>query len=99
MLLRLAIAWICNLIDIVATLFFYTQYEGEELNPISAELLHSPPLFVTVKLAVLTGAVAFIWWKRDWLFCKAVSWVLFIEYLAVALYYLFCYTILLPAYA
>lgn len=97
---RLATTWLCNLIDTAATLHLFFAYEGEELNPISAALLRiSPLLFVIVKLVVMSGAVAFCWWKRDWPFCEAVSWVLFFEYLLLALYYLYVYTILLPAYA
>lgn len=89
MILRLIITYLCNLIDTVSTVYFYTVYDGTELNPISAELLRIPPtLFIVFKLIVMTISVAFIWWKRDWKFCKVVSWILFIEYLLVALYYL-----------
>lgn len=48
---------------------------------------------------MMTAAVVLIWWKRDWKLSQAASWVLFISYLAAALYYLFVYLILLPAYA
>lgn len=88
MILRLIITYLCNLIDTIATVYFYIVYDGTELNPISAELLQSPPLFIAFKLIVMTISVAFMWWKRDWKFCKVVSWILFIEYLLVALYYL-----------
>ena len=89
MLFRLITTWIFNLIDAMATVFFYIFYEGTELNPISAAMLtQSPILFIAFKLIVVTIAVAFMWWKRDWKFCKVTSWILFIEYLLVALYYL-----------
>ena len=88
MLIRLITTYLCNLIDTIATVYFYIVYDGTELNPISAELLRSPPLFAAFKLIVMTIAVAFIWWKRDWKFCKVTSWVLFVEYLLVTIYYI-----------
>lgn len=94
MLFRLITAWLCNLFDVYSTLYFYTYFEGEELNPISAWLLQSPPLFVIVKLTVMTIAVAFCWWKRDWKLCEAVSWILFVEYMLVAAYYLYFFMII-----
>lgn len=96
---RLFIAWLCNLIDTAATLHLSANYAGTELNPISAALLPYPPLFVAYKLVMMTILVALLWWKREWKLCKAVSWVVCINYLAVSIYYLFVYLILLPAYA
>ena len=95
MFIRLIIAWICNLIDTIATVHLYTNYDGTELNPISSALLQSPPVFIAFKLVVMTIAVAFLWWKQDWVLCKVLSWILFIEYLLVAFYYLIVYTIVL----
>lgn len=96
MLLRLIITYLCNLIDTIATVYFYIVYEGTELNSISAAMLtQSPALFIAFKLIVVTIAVAFMWWKKDWKFCKVASWVLFIEYLLVAIYYLILFIIVL----
>lgn len=95
MFIRLIIAWICNLIDTIATVHLYTNYDGTELNPISAVLLRTPLVFIAFKLIVMTIAVAFLWWKQDWMLCKVLSWVLFIEYLLVVFYYLIVYTIVL----
>jgi hypothetical protein len=89
MLFRLITTWVFNLIDTVATVYFYNNYDGTELNPISAAMLtQSPALFIAFKLIVMTIAVAFMWWKRNWKFCKVTSWILFVEYLLVAIYYL-----------
>ena len=85
---RLIIAWIGNLIDTVATLYLTIQFGGFELNPISAMLLQFPRLFIFVKLFSLTVAVIGIWIFRDRPFFKVASWILFIEYSAVALYYI-----------
>lgn len=97
---RLITAWLCNLFDTAATLHLYFNYEGEELNPISAFLLRqSPALFVTYKLVMMTLLVVLLWWKRDWKLSQAVSWLPFVNYLAISLYYLYVYLILIPAYA
>jgi hypothetical protein len=95
MFMRLIIAWICNLIDTIATVHLHTSYSGTELNPISAVLLRTPQLFIIFKLTAMTIAVAFLWWKHDWNLCKVICWILFIEYLLVAFYYLMIYTIIL----
>ena len=87
MILRLSLVWLFNLIDTAATLHLYLVYDGTELNPISARLLQCPLLFVTFKLLTMTIAVVFLWWKRDWFVSKLFSWVLFVEYLLVAIYY------------
>ena len=88
MLFRLITAWVCNLIDTIATVHLYTVYDGEELNPISAWLLsQSTTTFTVVKMVVMTLAVAFAWWRKDMKICKVASWILFVEYLLVAFYY------------
>lgn len=94
MVTRLILAWLCNLIDVIATVYLCTYCNGEELNPISAELLNSPPLFIAFKLIVMTIAVLFMWWRQDTKFCKVASWILFIEYLLVAFYYVIVFTII-----
>lgn len=95
MKIRLIIAWLCNLIDTAATLHLFFTVDGEELNPITAWLLQCPPVFAVVKLVVMSSAVAFIWWKRDGWLCKIASWVLCVEYLAVAVYYMIVYAVVL----
>ena len=94
MLFRLITAWLCNLFDVISTLYFYTYFDGEELNPISDWLLQWSPVFIAVKLTVMTIAVVFCWLKQDWKFCNIVSWILLIEYLLVATYYLFFFMII-----
>jgi hypothetical protein len=95
MKIRLIIAWVCNLVDTAATLDLIRQYVDWEINPISAWLLQWPPVFAAVKLVVMSIAVAFCWWQRNWRLCKAASWVLCVEYLAVAVYYMIVYAVLL----
>lgn len=106
MKIRLIIAWVCNLVDTAATLDLIRQYGDWEINPISAWLLQWPPVFAAVKLVVMSIAVAFCWWKRDWKLPKFLWWklewrpciiascVLCVEYLAVAVYYMIVYALL-----
>ena len=95
MLFRLITTWFCNLFDIICTLYFYTQFDGVELNLISAWLLQWPPAFVAVKLIGMTILIALLLYKKEWLFCKIIDWYLFIAYLLVAIYYLILFIIVL----
>ena len=95
MVYRIVIAWICNLIDTIATAHLYMNHEGEELNPISNWLLEqSVTTFVACKLIIMTLAALFMWWKQDMKFCKVASWILFVEYLLVAFYYAIIFMII-----
>lgn len=91
MLTRLIIAWVGNLIDTVATMYLYSKGDWYEVNPFSRMLLQNPLLFAVVKLAVMTIAVSFIWQKPEWCVSKFFSWFLCIEYLLVALYYIYTF--------
>jgi hypothetical protein len=94
MLFRLITAWICNLFDVVSTLYFYFNFDGEERNPISAWLLQWPPLFVAVKIVGMTVLVGLLLYKKEWLFCRIVEWWLFVVYMLTAAYYLFFFMII-----
>ena len=95
MKIRLAIIWVCNLIDTIATVYLCNHFDGEELNPISDWFLsQSTDMFVIFKMIVVTYAVIFMLWKQDMKFCKIASWILFVEYLLVAIYYMFIYSVL-----
>ena len=93
MLFRLLTAWLCNLFDIISTLYFYTYFEGEELNPISAWLLQWPPLFVAVKIVGMTVLIALLWHKKEWLFCRIIEWWLFVAYALITVYYLYYFVV------
>lgn len=84
---RLIIAWLGNLIDIFATLHLMTYFGGEEINPISAFLLQWPPLFIAIKLLSATVAIIGIWYFRNRTIFKVLSWIFFIVYLLVFIYY------------
>ena len=93
---RLITAWLCNLIDTAATIHLFLQYGNWELNPISAWLLgRSPLLFAGYKLLCMTALVVLCWWKRDWKLSKAASWLVFVNYTAVTVYYMAVYAAML----
>lgn len=93
MLFRLITVWICNLFDVICTLYFYTNFDGEELNPISNWLLQWPPVFVAVKLIGMTVLAVLLLYKKEWLLCQIIEWYLFIAYLLVTIYYLYLFTL------
>ena len=95
---RLVLLWLFNLIDTAATLYLYLFYDGIEVNPISVLLLRSPQVFANVKLSAMTIVVWLLLRKRDSAICKAASWILFIEYFAVVIYYIviFAFVLKLP---
>ena len=59
----LLIAWLGNLIDTIATVYL-TSLGYVEANPIMAQLLNYPVIFVIVKIALMTGLCAYLWMKR-----------------------------------
>ena len=63
MKLLLLIAWLGNLIDTIATVYL-TSIGYVEANPIMAQLLNYPVIFVIVKLLLMTGLCAYLWLKR-----------------------------------
>ena len=63
MKLLLLIAWLGNLIDTIATVYL-TSLGYVEANPIMAQLLNYPVIFVIVKLLLMTGLCAYLWLKR-----------------------------------
>lgn len=90
---RLIVAWLGNLIDLIATLYLVNDPVCVELNPISAFLLQFPPLFAAVKLIVPTVAVLLTWRFRERKLFQVASWALFVVYLFVAVYYACFFTL------
>ena len=61
---RLTIAYIGNLIDLIATLYL-TKQGFHEVNPFMRPLLGCPWLFVTFKLLAMTWVCLFLWKRRE----------------------------------
>ena len=63
---KLIIAYIGNIIDVVATLILTQYYGFIEINPFMAWLLQWPILAAVCKITAVTGILAFIYYtKRD----------------------------------
>ena len=83
---RLIAIYVFNLIDIIATLTT-TQSGFVEINPVAALLLQSTVLFVEVKFAAGLLVVCWLWHNRSHRLARLASWIVFIMYGVVALYY------------
>lgn len=92
---RLTIAYVGNLIDIIATLYF-TSIGFVEINPIMAWLLQWPILFIAVKILVMTFYVILLWYARHEMMAVIASWFASLLYGGIAIYYVwfFCASIL-----
>lgn len=61
---RLIIAYIGNLIDLIATLYL-TKQGFHEVNPFMRPLLDCPWLFAAVKILAMTWVCLFLWKRRE----------------------------------
>ena len=86
MKLLLLIAWLGNLIDTIATVYL-TSLGYVEANPIMAQLLNYPVIFVIVKIALMTGLCAYLWLKRLDKHAKPMAIVADVVYGSIAIYY------------
>lgn len=82
----LLIAWLGNLIDTIATVYL-TSIGYVEANPIMAQLLANPLVFVIVKLLIMTGLCAYLWLKRLDKHAKPMAIVADVVYGSIAIYY------------
>ena len=82
----LLIAWLGNLIDTIATVYL-TSLGYIEANPIMAQLLNYPVIFVIVKLFLMTGLCAYLWLKRLDKHAKTMAIVASVVYGLITAYY------------
>ena len=94
MKLLLLIAWLGNLIDTIATVYL-TSIGYVEANPIMAQLLNYPVIFVIVKLLLMTWLCAYLWLKRLDKHAKPMAIVATTVYGTIVIYYMwFFYSVL-----
>ena len=86
MKILLLIAWLGNLIDTIATVYL-TSLGYVEANPIMAQLLAYPLVFVIVKIALMTGLCAYLWLKRLDKHAMPMAIVASVVYGAITVYY------------
>lgn len=84
---KLSVAYVGNIIDIIATLLL-TGLGAEELNPIMAWLLQWPAAFVTVKIILMSYAVTVIWFAPKTRTTEICVWIVFLTYGLIGLYYI-----------
>lgn len=82
----LIIAWLCNLIDTIATVYL-TNLGYIEANLLMSCLLAHPVIFVLVKMILMTGLLLFLWLRRTDKHAKPMATVATVVYGAIAVYY------------
>lgn len=86
MKLLLFIAWLGNLIDMVATLIL-VAHGYHEANPIMRPLLNYPILFVAVKLGLMAALLCYLWRERESKLAVIASWIAAMIYTSISIYY------------
>lgn len=84
---RILTIFICNIIDMVATLFLFSTGLFIELNPVMNFCLQWPIVFVIVKIGVATWICNKMWRYREEKLAQVTINILWIEYLLLAIYY------------
>jgi hypothetical protein len=87
MKLRLIIAHIGNIIDIIATLHL-TEQGFYEANPFMRPLLDCPWLFATVKLLAITLVCLFLWKRKEDRHALPLATFAAVVYGLIAVYYM-----------
>lgn len=93
MKLLLLIAWLGNLIDTIATVYL-AGLGYAEANPIMAQLLNYPVIFVIVKMFLMSGLCAYLWLKRTDKHAKPMAIVAAGVYGAITAYYAWFFYVL-----
>ena len=84
---RLTIAYIGNLIDLIATLYL-TKQGFHEVNPFMRPLLGCPWLFAAVKLLAMTLVCLFLWKRREDRHALPLATIAAAVYGLIAVYYM-----------
>ena len=83
----LALLWLGNLIDTVATLYYTQAGLLTEINPIMAALLESPAAFAIVKIVGMTAICGYLWLFRRLRIARCGAFIGAVVYVALAVYY------------
>lgn len=90
---RLIIAWLCNLVDIAATLYL-SGLGYVEANLAMAWLLQWPWLFSMVKLSAMTFVLLFLWNNREDRHALPLATFTAVVYGLIAIYYIVIFAVL-----
>lgn len=83
----LFIAWIGNLIDLIATIYL-SRLGFYEVNFIMRPLLDYPVLFSVVKLSAMTAVLLFLWKRREDRHALPLATFAAVVYGLIAAYYM-----------
>lgn len=86
MILRLFIAFIGNLIDMIATLYL-VNCGYHEANFVMRSCLHYPPFFIFIKLILMSYVVYKLWQERNNKIAILLSYFAAIVYGFLSIYY------------
>lgn len=93
MILRLSIAYIGNLIDLIATLYL-TKQGFHEVNPFMRPLLGCPWLFAAVKILAMTWVCLFLWKRKEDRHALPLATLTAVVYGLIAVYYVVWFIVL-----
>jgi len=84
---RILSIFVCNIIDTIATLLFYSTGLFIELNPVMRYFLQTPILFVIFKMGIVIAILYKLWHVTNARYARIAINICWIEYLLLALYY------------
>ena len=78
------------MIDAYCTIYL-TDLGWYELNPISRWLLQYPMTFIWLKLLIPSLFAVLAWKSREYKLSHIMTWIAFIPYAIIAIYYIFLF--------
>ena len=94
MLIRLGIAYVLNLFDLIMTQYFVNKYGTEiEGNPIGRWLLGYPILLLICKLGLVAILLLVLYRFRNNRLANIGSWIILDVYIALAIYHIILFII------
>jgi hypothetical protein len=92
---KLIIAYIGNIIDVVATLILTQYYGFVEINPFMAWMLQWPFLAMSFKMMIMTGIVQYIYCAKKDKYTEMMANIVMIMYGGLGLYYITIFMMLI----
>lgn len=84
---RILSIFICNIIDVIATLGLYSTGIFYEVNPIMRCLIKFPIAFIIFKITIVSVALLKLWEEKDDRVAQIAINICWIIYLLLAIYY------------
>ena len=87
----LFIIFVCNIIDVISTVYFTQTKNFIELNPFMGLLLERPLVVIVVKVALASIVLWRLWQCRQEKIAHIAAWIITTGYSAIAIYYILCF--------